>query len=218
MKQKGIWLFGTGALLALISVALGNSLQSDLRVLPVERLMQESGVEALRLLGFAFGFPLGIGISVLGVVMRSGASARRILMTIGVLLAGVLSAGLVPQVWGRELHTHFFGMGGYSIMLLCFGVVWFWGRYRTGLTGGARNGADLQGIGYLCFALAAWNLCGAATMPSFALEPEMMLAMESQAFAIGQMKTVMVLFVLGWLCTLLGFWQTLKAANPSRQY
>ncbi len=165
----------------------------------------------VRFLGFAFGVPLGIGISVLGLLSRSGASARRMLISMGVLLAGVLAAGLVPEIWGRELHTRFFGMGGYSIILLVFGVIWFWGRYRAALTRAARNGADLQGIGYLCFALAAWNLCGAATMPSFALEPEMMLAMGSQAFAIGQMKTVMVLFVLGWLSTLLGYWVTLKA-------
>jgi hypothetical protein len=72
---------------------------------------------------------------------------------------------------------------------------------------------DLQGVGYLCFALAAWNLCGAATMPAFALEPEMMLTMGTQAFAIGQMKTIMLLFISGWLSSLLGFWASVRTSR-----
>ena len=41
-------------------------------------------------------------------------------------------------------------------------------------------------------------------MPSFGLEPNIMLAMGSQAFAVGQMKAIMALFMLGWIFPLLG--------------
>jgi hypothetical protein len=52
----------------------------------------------------------------------------------------------------------------------------------------------------LCFfALAAWNLCGAAAMPAFLLFSERVVERGTGAFAVGQMKTVMALFVLGWL-------------------
>ncbi|MEN8178212.1 MAG: hypothetical protein ABFS39_06270 [Pseudomonadota bacterium] len=210
MKQKGLWLFMAGALLAVISVVLGNSLQDELRALPIEQLMREPGLDALKVLGFAFGFPLGIGVSFLGALINSGATPRRVLMFTGVVLTGILAAGLVPKLWGRELSAGFFGTGGYLIMLLVLCLIWVWGRYRANVIPAARAGVDLQGVGYLCFALAAWNLCGTATMPSFALEPEVMLAMGSQAFAIGQMKTIMVLFVLGWLTSLLGFWITIR--------
>ncbi|MDJ0805372.1 MAG: hypothetical protein QNJ78_00920 [Gammaproteobacteria bacterium] len=216
MGRKGDWLYLSGVLLALGSVLLGNSLQSELRTLPIEQLMLARGPESLRVLGFAFGFPLGIGLSILGALLGSESSLRRLLLFTGMVTSAVLAAILVPGLFGRELGDGYFGTGGYLIMALVLGLIWLWGRYRTTVARAVRNGVDLQGMGYLCFALAAWNLCGAATMPSFGLEPEMMLTMGSQAFAIGQMKSIMALFVLGWLCSLLGWWITLRGAKSAQ--
>ena len=75
-------------------------------------------------------------------------------------------------------------------------------------------GADLQGAGYLCFAISAWNLCGIGGMPSFALEPTRMLALGSRSFAVGQMKVVMALLVLGWFFTALGY----RKARREQEY
>ena len=208
MNHKGTWLFMAGAALTITSVLLGNSLQTELRTTPIEQLMNARNLDSLRVMGFAFGFPLGVGISLLGALLGSGAGFPRALAFALLVLAGVLIPGLVPELAGRELSAGFFGTGGYLIMLLVLGLIWVWGRYRSKVRPAARSGVDLQGIGYLCFALAAWNLCGAATMPSFALEPEMMLSMGSRAFAIGQMKSIMVLFVLGWIASLAGLWIT----------
>ncbi len=213
MKQKGLWLFTAGASMALISVVLGNSLQTELRSIPVERLLQEQGMDALKFIGFAFGLPLGIGISILGALISSETATWRVLVFMGVVLTSTLAAVLVPELWGKDLHGGFFGIGGYLILLLVLGLIWYWGRYRALVSRAARVGVDLQGVGYLCFALAAWNLCGAATMPAFALEPEMMLTMGTQAFAIGQMKTIMLLFVSGWLSSLLGFWASVRTSR-----
>ena len=59
-------------------------------------------------------------------------------------------------------------------------------------------------MGYLCFALAAWNLCGVGVIPGMALYPEKMLALEPRFFAVAQMKAVMAFFLLGWIFTVIG--------------
>ena len=204
MNRLGVGLFTAGALIALSSVMLGNAMQEELRSMPVNTLMQQHGPTSLKFLVFAFGFPLGIGVSLLGALTGSESSARRYLFILCAVLLAASTASLVPALWGRQLSSIFFGNGGYLIMLLMLASIWYWGRYRAGVPQAQRFAVDLQGIGYLCFAVAVWNICGAATMPSFVLEPDKMLAMKSQAFATGQMKAIMVLFILGWIFTLLG--------------
>jgi hypothetical protein len=183
---------------------LGNAMQEELRSLPVDTLMQQHGPASLKYLAFAFGFPLGIGVSLLGALTGSESGTGRYWIVLCAVLLAASAASLVPALWGRQLSSIFFGNGGYIIMVLVLASIWYWGRYRARMPQAQRSAVDLQGIGYLFFAVAVWNICGAATMPSFALEPDMMLAMESQAFAIGQMKAIMVLFILGWIFTLLG--------------
>jgi hypothetical protein len=206
MNNKGTWLYLGGALLAVISVILGNALQGELRTLPMDQVVQQRDLTTLKFLGFAFGFPLGIGLTVIGSLLRSETSASRLFLFLAPVIATVVAALVVPSLAGRELDGWFFATGGYLILVMVLGLVWLWGQYRSGLQPKYRGAADLQGLGYLCFALAAWNLCGAATMPSFLLEPVMLATMNSLAFATGQMKTVMALFVLGWLFSLIGLW------------
>ena len=204
MNRKGLWMFAVGALVTLTSVIIGNSLQAELRNVPVDALMQQHDPASVKFLAFAFGFPLGLGISLIGALTGSETRVGRFWLFLCVVLLAASAASLVPALWGRQLSATFFGNGGYGIMLLVLGCIWYWGRYRARSPQAARLAVDLQGIGYLCFAIGVWNICGTATMPSFALEPDKMLALESQAFAIGQMKAVMALFILGWLFTLLG--------------
>ncbi len=218
MKRMGFWIFCCGAIITVISVSMGNALQAELKNMSVEAFVQQQGTAGwMRFLLFAFGFPLGVGGSLLGLLIGSGTSCSRFLLLAGVVAASVLAAGLVPVIFGRELSALFFGGGGYSIMLLVFAVLWYWGRLRSNLPQTSRLAADLQAAGYLCFAAAAWNLCGVATMPAFALEPEKMLAMNAQSFAIGQMKTIMVLFIIGWLFTLLGLRQAASSAADRKK-
>ena len=205
-NKAGTVLFAAGAVLAFVSVFLGNSLQQELRVLPVDALMRQLDDTSIRFLVFAFGFPLGVGISAVGALTGGGADRGRVWLFVFIVFVIVTAAVFVPLLWARDLSAQFFGIGGYLILLLVLGSVWFWGRYRSLLPQPERVAVDLQGMGYLCFAAAVWNVCGFATMPSFALEPEKMLEMGSQAFAIGQMKTIMALFVLGWIFTLTGLY------------
>jgi hypothetical protein len=83
-------------------------------------------------------------------------------------------------------------------------------------TASERHAAlDLQAIGYFCFALAAWNSCGFGSVPSFALFPEKMIALGTRDFAVGQLKSIMAFFVLGWLFTMLGFFKASRAGRSN---
>jgi hypothetical protein len=197
----------------LLSVFLGNSMQVDLRSIPLDTIIQQRDSTSLKFLVFAFGFPAGLGLSLLGALIGSEPGSGRIWIFLFVSLSAASAAFLVPLVFGRDLSPLFFGNAGYIMMLLILASVWYWGRYRARLPQSGRLSVDLQGMGYFCFAVAAWNICGAATMPSFALEPKTMLAMESQAFAIGLMKAIMILFLFGWIFTLLGWRLAVKQHN-----
>lgn len=203
-------LFITGTLLALLSVSLGNSLQNDLRGLPIGQLIDRRDMTSLRIMGFAFGFPIGVGVALLGALLRSETAGYRILMFGLPLGFAVMAAMVVPVLAGRDLDATFFATGGYLIMFMMLALIWIWGHQRARIPIANRVAFDIQGLGYLFFGLAAWNLCGAATMPSFGLEPEMMIKLSAQSFAIGQMKSIMVLFVMGWLFSLAGFWLLYK--------
>lgn len=210
-RQLGISVFILAAIIMFTAVLFGNGLQQDLRTYNLESFSSEYGAAGqFRFFSFAFGFPLGLGLGMIGVTILGGVKRKRILLFSLVTILATLAAGIVPVIFGQALSAVYFGGGGYSIMLLSLLAIWYWGQYRSQQPEVKHLALDLQGLGYLCFAIAIWDLCGAATMPSFSLEPEKMIQMGSQAFAIGQMKSIMALFIVGWVFTLLGFRQAVK--------
>jgi hypothetical protein len=212
--HKGHWVFFIGLAIVLGSIFAGGQIQEELARLGDQAfLARHGGTGWMMFLWFAFGFPLGVVICASGMYMASeSATGKRILFALAALLAA-LSAVIVPGIAGRSPNALFFGTGGYIIMLLVLASIWLWGRQRAALPPAARLGADLQGAGYVCFAIVAWNLCGLGGMPSFALDPEKMLATGSRGFAIGQMKSIMVALIAGWLLTALGFHASRKAGR-----
>jgi len=195
-----------GAIIMVASVLMGHAIQEDIAALGVDAYAQQTGLGGwLKFMLFAFGFPLGLAVSAIGALLGTGEAPRGVFWRGLVLVLLVMASVLVPLMCGRQLSPAFFGVGGYSILGLVVIATWLWGSHRARIPCGNRLAADLQGAGYLCFAMAAWNLCGVGGMPSFALEPKRMLALESLGFAVGQMKTVMALLVLGWLFTVLGY-------------
>jgi len=58
--------------MAMASVLLGNSMQAELGNMPVDTLMLQHDPVSLKFLLFAFGFPLGLGVSLLGALTGSG--------------------------------------------------------------------------------------------------------------------------------------------------
>jgi hypothetical protein len=208
-RTSGAILFGAGAALMGLAVILGKYFLTELHQLGLIGFEAAYGSRGmLKFLLFALGFPLGAGLAVLGMLVRAGAPAARVALFAAAAVLGAFGSVLVPLAFGTRPSPAYFGTGGIVIMLLALATAWFWGKHRARLAeASARTAADLQALGYLCFALAAWNLCGVGGMPGFALYPDKMIALDARDFAVGQMKVVMAFFVAGWLFTALGWWR-----------
>jgi hypothetical protein len=209
--RTGRYALAIGVLIMIASVFTGNSIQTEVsRYGHVVFTNLHGPAGWARFLFFAFGLPLGLGISALGLYRTVENSWKHTVTAFVIVLFAVLSAIIIPLLFGSGQNAVFFGTGGYLILLMLLAVTWLWGKYRAGLPQEARAGADLKGAGYLYFAIATWNLCGIGGMPSFALEPERMIELGTREFATGQMKTVMVLLLTGWFLTALGYHRSCK--------
>lgn len=205
-RRTGIALFALGALLMVGSVVLGKLFMPELQGPDARPLAELQGTGfMLRLMLFGLGFPVGLGLALGGATLLGGAGVRRAVVLLVAAGAAVGISVAVPGVFGRHNSPAYFGVGGVLILVLYLVAMWHWARHRTALEGRARRGADLQALGYLCFAIAAWNTCGTGGLPGFALYPERVIALGTGELATGQLKVVMTLFILGWLLTLLGF-------------
>jgi len=186
-------------------VIYGKQIQDEVAALGLAGMQVRYGdAGGLKLLLFAFTFPLGVGISLLGAALFGGTAKSHAGRIGGIALLVVLAPILTPGIFGTQHSPNYFGYGGMSILALVAAAMWFWGKYRMRLSEALRPAADWQGLGLLAFALAAWNLCGFGGMPSFAVYPEKMIALNAVPFAVGQLKAVMALFILGWIFTVLG--------------
>jgi hypothetical protein len=210
-NRAGRYALGIGAIIMIASLVTGRFIQTEIGShghVVFTDLHGFSGWAGF--LFFAFGVPLGLSISAIGLYRTSEKSWKHTLGAFVVVLLAILSAVIIPLLFGREQSAVFFGTGGYLFLLVLLAVTWFWGKYRASLPREARAGTDLKGAGYLYFAVATWNLCGIGAMPSFALEPDRMIELGTREFATGQMKTVMVLLLIGWFLTALGYHRSCK--------
>ncbi len=199
-SRVGRLLFFGGLAVTASAVLVGFLIEEELQASGMHRM---TGPDAnpnpgLALL-FGFGFPAGLFLAALGGILQGPSTPRTALLfsTFGVFV--VLSAGWLPGVLGRAPDAAYFGAGGVTILLCVSLVFWHWLRLRCIVPRAVIPALDLFGSALFCFAVAAWNLCGAAAMPSFLLEPEKVIEIGTLAFAIGQMKTVMGLIVVGWV-------------------
>ena len=132
-------------------------------------------------------------------------------------VTAVLGAAIIWGLWWWPLRTvAHAGLGdfGASIAVYLAGIAVLLPLVPWRATPFRHGGAALIFSAVVFgFALAAWNMCGFGGAPSFALFPEKMLTHDSQAFAIGQLKSVMAFIVLGWLFTALGFFMAARAAR-----
>lgn len=191
-----------GILIMVASVLSGHAIQPEVERLGMDGYMTTHGWPAFML--FAFGFPLGLAMGATGLFTAAGGKGCGLLPFALLLLLAALVPLLVPLLLGRQPDAAFFGTAGYLLIILILASFWYWARHRATLEDAARVAADLQGAGYACFAMVAWNLCGVGGMPGFTLAPQAMHA-GSGGFATGQMKAVMLLLLIGWLLTFLGY-------------
>ena len=213
-NRVGVVVFASGLVVMILSAIMGKVLQSQLFELGISGLQQTHGMTGMvPAMVFFFSFPVGLVICLVGAVSMRSHLSGRVWPYALLVVPAVAIVVLVPMVFGRELSADYFGIGGVSILLLSAATIYYWGSYRARQPASRHAALDLQAIGYLCFALAAWNSCGFGSVPSFALFPEKMIALGTREFAIGQLKSIMAFFVLGWLFTMLGFFKASRAAR-----
>lgn len=214
-SRAGILIFLSGLVVMVVSAVMGKVLQSQLYEVGIAGYHQIHGMTGMiPAMVFFFSFPVGLVICLIGAVSMRRSLSGRVWPYALLAVPGIAIVVLVPIVFGRELSANYFGIGGIVILLLAGATIYYWGSFRAGQPASRHAALDLQAIGYLCFALAAWNSCGFGSVPSFALFPEKMIALGTRNFAVGQLKSIMAFFILGWLFTALGFF---KAARSGRR-
>lgn len=210
-NTKSRILFFLGIILMITTVLLGEFIQEEVETLGMQGYMEAGpGENKLIMLFFAFGFPLGIGLVMAASIISGRGSKTTVRWFLAAAIAGVVLTLLIHGILGTGHSPVYFGVGGVTIMVLIIAVAWYWSVYRAGLDEKLQKASDFQAIGYLCFALAAWNLCGVGSIPGMAMYPEKMLTLEPRFFAVAQMKAVMAFFVLGWIFTVIGIKQFIK--------
>lgn len=213
-RRAGMFVFFFGFAAMALSAITGKVLQSRLHEIGIDGVLRSDGILGMVLsFAFFFGFPVGLVICLVGAVAMRRSLTGGALPYALLAIPAVAVVVLVPEIFGRDLGSSYFGTGGISILLLCGATVYYWGSYRARQPASRHASLDLQAIGYLCFALAAWNTCGFGDAPSFALFPEKMIALDARGFAVGQLKAIMAFFVLGWVFTTLGFFRAARAAR-----
>lgn len=210
-SRVGVLVFFVGVAVMALSAAMGNALQAKLYEQGITGFQQTAGVSGMiPAMVFFFSFPLGLIVCMVGAVQMRRSLTGSAWPYALLAIPAVAIVVLVPILFGRELSPRYFGIGGITILLLVAATIYYWGSYRARQPANRHAALDLQAIGYLCFALAAWNTCGFGSVPSFALFPEKMIALDARGIAIGQLKAIMAFIVLGWFFTA---WAFFKAAR-----
>jgi hypothetical protein len=215
-KRTGILVFIAGLIVMALSAIMGKVLQSQLYEVGITGFQKAHGTTGMiPAMVFFFSFPVGLVICLMGAVTMSKSLTGRVWPFALLAIPGIAVVILVPLIFRRGLSASYFGIGGVSILVLAAATIYYWGSYRARQPTRRHAALDLQAIGYFCFALAAWNSCGFGSVPSFALFPEKMIALGTRDFAVGQLKSIMAFFVLGWLFTMLGFFKASRAVRSN---
>jgi len=211
--RKGAVVLVGGVVLAVATTLLGYSIESELQTQGIKALIDKGDPVMGLVVLFSFGLPFGIAALLAG-AMLIGRERWPKIAAFGLVAAVLIVFTIVvPEVFGRETGGAYFGTGGVLIFAGIAVSFWYWGRYRSTLTVAAKQAADMKALGYLCFALAAWGTCGLASMPSFGLNPQTMLDQGVRPFAVGQAKTIMAYFALGWWFTAAGLYKSVHGDN-----
>ena len=212
-QRMGGVIFIGGIVFALATTLVGYSIESELQTHGMQALINKGDPVIGLVILFSLGLPLGIVTLLVGAMLIGQERWQKIAAVglVGAVL--IVLPPVLPEVFGRETGGAYFGVGGILIFIGIAVSFWYWGQYRSTLTAAAKKAADIKALGYLCFALAAWSTCGLASMPSFGLDPQTMLDQGMRPFAVGQAKTIMAYFVLGWCFTAVGLYKSIQSNN-----
>jgi hypothetical protein len=170
------------------------------------------GAGGLAMLDFTAGLPLGAILVAMGGACLFDASGRwrRVLLA----LLGIYTAYFVYHAFFVFRYTSVpfasFAVAGFLLVVLFLALVWVWVRRRSRSEPRSQRGLDLQMGGGLCFFTAAWEACGLAGAPGFAIYPEVAEQLGNQSFLVGQVVAVQVFICLGFVLILLA----MRAERP----
>jgi hypothetical protein len=173
------------------------------------------GAGGLALLDFTAGLPLGAILIAMGgarLFNASGRIRRVLLPLIGIYLVYFVYHGFSVSRY-TSVPFPLFAVAGFLLVALFLALVWVWVRRRSSLEPEHRRAVDLQMGGGLCFFTAAWQTCGLAGAPGFAIYPEVAAKLGNQSFLVGQVLAVQVFTGLGFVLLLLGM-RAERARNP----
>src|SRR4030042_2767853 len=185
----GVYMLGLGWLYSWWVVPAANQIGSD---------------AISELLGFiwALSVPLGTFIVAIGAALIARVERRIFWMLI--LLVVLFTAWRIVGTTSQMVPA-LFGVGGGLITLFFVGSTWHWARTRPMLNGAGKTGSDLRMVGFIFFAVTAWELCGIFGMGNYVLRPDL-----ADKFSVPISSTinaasgVLVLLVLGWGFTYFG--------------
>ncbi len=189
-KQKiGLVIFWIAIIWAILSGVIGSVVvDSSFRTLTKEELSQTMwSLEGSWYLLWAFGVPVAALVALIGIFLHTGVKGSKVwIYGIGsfIVVAGAMFLNFIGHI------PILFGIGG-TIILLCFiGIVKFWAKERIGLKNAAAAAADFRLVGYMFMVIAAWFICGLASIPFLkalkGMDPSSPIH-------------IMVFLVLGWL-------------------
>jgi len=164
-----------------------------------------NGGGGLLLLYFAAGLPLGAILLSAGGARLSPASERaeRVLLPLLGIQLVYFTYHAIRDMLNLGVPHLFFGFLGFSFLIMFLALVWNWARKRPSLEPERQRAVDLQLGAGLCFFTAAWQACGFAAKPSFALDPELVQKLANQNFVAGQAFALQIFLALGFIFLLL---------------
>ena len=201
MKNKiGIGILFAGIVIIITGQFLGLRVGSRIHEVGIQRFLNG---EMNLFRSYYLSYPLGIIIAVIGALYSRVKSSRLVLF----LIIGLVSLTVYDQahlIAGTYPNPIFFGIGGGLITLILLGLIWCWAENRAELGEKAKTAADLQMLGYVFFAFAAWTACGIGGVPCYALYPNKMLEFQTLPILFSLLAKVMIFIIIGWVFILLG--------------
>jgi len=113
---------------------------------------------------------------------------------------GTFRVVIIGMVSGFLKHIPpLFGIGGTLILLFFIGMLCLWAKEHKALKGAPPTAAVLKLVGYVFMLIAAWFVCGIASIP-------FLKALEGEAPSTP--LHVMIFLVLGWFLLFLGHYKS----------
>jgi hypothetical protein len=216
--RRGPGLFIFGVIFSICTVAIGFFTERELFSRVMFYIQQKQlppfgefyPYQMLLTMLFAFGLPLGMMFTFIFAIRHTEPPSLYVRRLVWAALGVFSIVLLIPAIFGRELGNLFFGLTGISILVSVLLTFWFTSRFRSRLDKNERVALDFKLLGYLCFGIVTWHVCGLTNAPGFAIYPEKMIELGVQPFAIGHLKAIMVYFAVGWILTAIGFYKSTK--------